>query len=316
MTTPPANASVLCPAKIMLAGEYAVVDGGPAVLIAVDRHAIARISPKKQSLSPFLQEVHILIAKRFGPSSPQALAASKIVVDTSAFLHNTTKLGLGSSAAATVSAVAMAMSVDGPIDPKQIYPIAKAAHGDAQQKQGARGSGADIACCTFGGTISFDPGHHAGPLPVLLPSALHWVFPWMGKATATAPMVTAVQLYKSRDPDHYAVLRQDISEAAMALIQAENTDAAIGAIGRAGLAVRALGAAAKVPIWLDTHTEIANLAAKLGGAAKPSGAGGGDLAIAVFPSAETAKQFHTSCIKKGIICPPLSVDSQGVRLSP
>jgi len=52
-----------------------------------------------------------------------------------------------------------------------------------------------------------------------------------------------------------------------------------------------LGVAAQAPIVTDVFKRAADLAKELGGAAKPSGAGGGDIGVAMFATPETARLF-------------------------
>ena len=87
------------PGKLILTGEYAVLDGAPAIVIAVDRRAIARRNAIPRGSSPFLIAVAEEIAARRGAADPAARAALEISVDSTAFYNRAQKLGLGSSAA-------------------------------------------------------------------------------------------------------------------------------------------------------------------------------------------------------------------------
>src|SRR5262245_32806891 len=113
------------PGKLILTGEYAVLDGAPALVIAVDRRAIARQTrpPPPRGSSPFLVAVAAEIAARRGEGDPAAARAMRVAVDSSAFYDGTTKLGLGSSAAVTVAATALALGVRD-IDRDLVYAIA------------------------------------------------------------------------------------------------------------------------------------------------------------------------------------------------
>jgi phosphomevalonate kinase len=75
-----------------------------------------------------------------------------------------------------------------------------------------------------------------------------------------------------------------------------------------------LGNAANAPLWLQVHTQMQDIATQLGGAVKPTGAGGGDLALGAFASAEAAALFTRRLADRGIPCPPLAPAHQGVRL--
>ncbi|TMQ03453.1 MAG: hypothetical protein E6J90_53440, partial [Deltaproteobacteria bacterium] len=176
------------PGKLIVTGEYAVLDGATALVVAVDRRAVARRNAQPRGSSPFLVAVAAEIAARWGADHPAAGAALEISVDSSAFYDRASqrrlavtplgssvaasaidpgrpagigggqKLGLGSSAAVTVAATALALeSLDrrSAIDRDEILEVALAAHARAQGPRGARGSGADIAASVHGGTIAF-----------------------------------------------------------------------------------------------------------------------------------------------------------------
>ena len=140
------------PGKLIVTGEYAVLDGTPAIVLAVDRRAIARRNATPRGSSPFLLAVADEIAARRGPGDEAARAALEISVDSTAFYHRITKLGIGSSAAVTVAATALAL---GTTDRAEVLAVALAAHARAQGPRGARGSGADIAAAVYGGTLVF-----------------------------------------------------------------------------------------------------------------------------------------------------------------
>ncbi len=151
MSRVPVGASA--PGKVLWAGEYAVLDGAPAVVCAVARRAIARIMPsgvRVPPLSSFLAAVRDQIFATYGPGAAETRAASRIVVDSSALQQQGIKLGVGSSAATTVAAVTAAL---GSADPAHVHPIAHRAHAAAQAPRGSRGSGADIAASVHGGLI-------------------------------------------------------------------------------------------------------------------------------------------------------------------
>src|SRR4051812_26206854 len=172
--TPPMIASA--PGKLILTGEYAVLDGAPAIVVAVDRRAIARRNATPRGSSPFLVAVAEEIAARRGETDPAARAALEVSVDSTAFYHRASKLGLGSSAAVTVAATALALeqSEIATTNRREILAIALAAHARAQGPRGARGSGADIAASVYGGTIAFS--RPAGTRPWLI-EPMRWAGP-------------------------------------------------------------------------------------------------------------------------------------------
>lgn len=298
------------PGKIMLAGEYAVIDGSEAVMLAVDRFAIATLRSTPQRLSPFLQAVHRVLSAEFGDQSPESEAARCVHVDTEAFREGSDKLGLGSSAAATVAAVGLALGEK--FDADRVHALARQAHGDAQEPKGTRGSGADVASASYGGCLRYSPTPTC--TPVSLPSDLHLVFPWCGQSASTTSLVSQVRTLRQDRESDYEGLCNAISETAQALASASDAKQAIAAIRLGGLAVADLGKAATAQLWLPIHTQMQDIAEQLGGAVKPTGAGGGDLALGAFSSANDAALFTKRLADRGISCPPLAPTHQGVRL--
>lgn len=313
--TPSKTVQASCPGKIMLAGEYDVIDGGPALLLAVARRARAQRCDEPQKQSHFLEVLRHLFAERNGKDSAACQAAARVRVDTSGFYEAGQKLGLGSSAATMVSATALCLEAGGePLDPADVLALATRAHGDAQATLGARGSGADIACSVLGGCLRFQRDHT--PQAVQLPADLALVFPWTGKAASTAQLVAAVSHFAQRSPREHAARTQAIREASLALLAAQRAEQAIAGLEAGGHAIQAMGHAAGVDLWLPVHTQMAERARALGGSLKPTGAGGGDLAVAAFRSNLDAEQFRLEIRALGIICPDLALDNQGVRLHP
>jgi phosphomevalonate kinase len=59
---------------------------------------------------------------------------------------------------------------------------------------------------------------------------------------------------------------------------------------------------------------VAALAEAHGGGAKPSGAGGGDVALAFFADEDRAEAFRGACRLEGLTLVPLAMGVEGVRL--
>lgn len=309
------------PGKILVAGEYAVIDGAEALLIAVDRRAVARVGEHIVALSPFLAAVRDEVARELGAQS--AAAADRVVVDTTALRSGDIKLGLGSSAAATVAALGAALLASGhPIDPPAVQALAHRAHRAAQATLGAPGSGADIAACTYGGAIAVRrTGDADAPLavrPVTLPRELALVAVWTGAAADTATLVAQVRRLRQRDRDAYDRSTRRIGDAAGAVLEAFERGSAVStveAIAAAGDAVAQLGRAAEIELESSVHRQLRWLAERRGGACKPTGAGAGDLALAGFESEDAAAAFRRDVEAAGMRCPALAIDPTGVEAS-
>src|SRR5215475_12396316 len=81
MSTGVAMMIATAPGKLILTGEYAVLDGASAVVVAVDRRAVARRNATPRGSSPFLVAVAEEIAARRGADDPAARAATALSLD-------------------------------------------------------------------------------------------------------------------------------------------------------------------------------------------------------------------------------------------
>ncbi len=349
------------PGKLILTGEYAVLDGAPALVIAVNRRVVARRQTGPRGSSPFLVAVADEIATRLGADHPAARAALEIIVDSSPFYEGTMKLGLGSSAAVTVAATALALAADHPavplidqtphrsrgaarrggaaaIDRELVASIASAAHGAAQASRGressgdllrqpparsqrARGSGADIAAAVHGGMIAFTRG---GPVtPLAWPAGVTLIPFFTGASVDTVELVSAVQAAREREPAAVGAALAAIDRASRAACQAcavrepeIASRALLSALALAAHATDQLAAATGLPLVPASVSAVRRALSGLGGTAKTTGAGAGDIAIAVIPGTEDVTVARRYLIEAG--CQPLHlvVDETGVDLQP
>jgi len=313
------------PGKLIVTGEYAVLDGAPALVIAVNRRVVASRRTGPRGSSPFLVALADEIAKRHGADHPAARAALEIVVDSKAFYLGTQKLGLGSSAAVTVAATALALAADHQavpvIDQHEIADIATAAHAAAQGARGARGSGADIAAAVYGGVIAYE---RALPHTRLSwPSNLTLIPFFTGVSADTPALVAAVQAARDRDRSGVEAALAAIDRASRAACQACAVrtpeiagNALLAALSLAAHATDQLAAVTRLMLVPSCVAAARTAMARLGGTAKTTGAGGGDIGIAVMPSTEDATEARRYLIEAGCQPLPLAVDTTGVDLQP
>ena len=76
----------------------------------------------------------------------------------------------------------------------------------------------------------------------------------------------------------------------------------------------ALGEAAGCEIVTRPHTALAALARRHGGAAKPSGAGGGDLGVAFTVGDEATERLREDARAAGLTVLSLGAPAPGLRL--
>ena len=313
------------PGKILVAGEYAVLYGAQAVLIAVNRRAHASLVAESQKLSPFLAALRQSLVDHYGVRNDAVSAAANVRVD-SQDLYGTdgTKYGLGSSAAVTVAATTLCLDAIGEHNPALIHRIAHQAHAQAQQARGVRGSGADIACSIFGGVITAQPGKKDGSLPTVkqLPFSpqVTWVAIWTGVAADTVTLVKQVEQFRGQMPKSHERLCSEIAETAANLAYAlsrrdpTQTDKIIAAISRGGDAIMRLGQEAGITLYSKTHQDIHTIAERYGGAAKPTGAGAGDIAIAALPTPQAAQSFREDTRAHGLHIVDLQIALRGAQI--
>ncbi len=319
---------VSAPGKAILIGEYAVLEGAACVSVAVDRVVTARIdTAQSSSPTPFVAAAVAHATRALeteGRRLPADFAATQLVLDSTPLYVGARKLGLGSSAAVTAAAVgAVFVACDAPLEPARVFAVAQAAHAEAQ---GVHGSGVDVATSTWGGTILFRrTGDDRAPTvtPLSFPPSVALTFVDSGQSASTADLLTAVRRLATAQPLLYgramARLGELADEFAMAL-QPEVSpvhSARFESICRSVEAYREilalLGHAADVDLVTPAHRTIARIAHRFGAAAKPSGAGGGDLAVVFSRAGEATASLHGALTAAGLAPLSLTAPHPGLR---
>ncbi len=305
-----------CPGKSFLLGEYAVLEGAPALVAAVNRRAFLEPSPQA---SRARRDLVAFARQRAAQVFNLPLAPLLYRADTDAFSHQRHKLGLGSSAAVTVLAVASVAS-ENRLDIHHHavrLRIWEAAFDIHNAFQNAVGSGGDLAASLFGGllVINPQPNTQAPRIESLtLAQDAHLSFVYTGKSASTSELVKTVQAFKARHPGRYSECIETMRETAKTalstnLLSAENLQTAFATYGRA---MDHLGRISGAPIITNPIRQLMQLADKTGGTAKPSGAGGGDLIVAVFDQVDNLSRFEKNARENGFFPLSLKLDSEGL----
>lgn len=227
--------SAQAPGKMILLGEYAVLEGAPAMVCAVNRYARVQAQNTVSTIhnveavslgvngEPFVLNAYGKV--RFNPQADPAsikrlgffaklfeslygrLASGaqgvKLSLDTADFYSQQVhaKLGFGSSAALTVAmASALSKLFEGTLpDKKTVLKLALEAHYYAQGKVG---SGIDIAASVYGGILEYrkEPGQsipEREPQTVPFWNDLFILVVWTGKSVSTRLMISAVNTLKT-----------------------------------------------------------------------------------------------------------------------
>jgi len=278
------------PGKLLLSGAYAVLDGAPAIVCAVDRFAYAFDGP--------------------GESTAEVGALERpCAVDVSELEHGGRKLGLGSSAAALVAAIALREGVEG--DAREaIFERAREVHARVQ----GGGSGVDVAASTFGGVLRYVVTGEVEP--VELPAGVVFTAFFSGSSARTSELRARVEALRARDARTYAARMATLATVARAAADAVrrgDARAVVDAVGASGPALGALGAAADAPIVPPAFAELGRAAREDRAAFVPSGAGGGDVGALVGMAAPSAS-FLRQAEQAGMTPLSLGIDRRGVRL--
>jgi phosphomevalonate kinase len=298
-----------------------VLDGAPALVAAINRRVVARRRSGPTGSSPFLLAVADELAKRLGKDDPAVKAAMETAVDSTALYDQGMKLGLGSSAAVTVAATALALSAERTlpvIDRELVLEIAMAAH---QRAQGGRGSGADVASAVHGSLIAFAKEQPVQRL--VWPVGLVFLPFFTGAPAKTTTLIARVDEARAANGAAVDAALAAIAKASRAACQACAVRepeiagrALLGALALAAHATDQLAEAAELPLVPACVTRARAALTGIGGTAKTTGAGGGDVAIAVIPATEDVTVARRLLIEAG--CQPLdmSLDQSGVDLQP
>lgn len=329
------------PGKLFVTGEYAVLDRAPALLTAVNVRAVCRLRPASGEVSRLVTPPLSMTPAvfRIADDMPQwedepvplldaawraltearrrklAESAWHISLDTSAFFLKDRKLGLGSSAAALAALTGALWAATGDLPAEaDAFDALRSAHTAWQ----GGGSGADLAVTLAGGNILYrrDPRIAA---PVALPGGLEVLPVWSGRPASTGEFLRKLAEFQENAPERFrerfAVLEQEAEEAAVAA-SAGDADAFLEAFEDQGAALRALGEAAELPIWSEDHERIGEIARANGVRYKPSGAGGGDIGLALIRAGdeEGAERLKSGLSSAGYSILPLGFGARGLHI--
>ncbi len=324
------------PGKIVLWGEYAVLRGAPAMVMAVDREAICTIHLNQDDFNrdgphgvgdpwqfeslgfdavPTCVGREALIGRTPPPtSSAQELAwhvlqtmnhaalpsSGRVVTDTRLFYQAGNKLGVGSSAAmCTALAGAFAAVMDQPLT----YSVALAAHRHAQ---GKLGSGIDVAAAYHGGLLKFQSGEVA---PATLPEWLDSVFIWTGQPARTVEYLTRfAQWLETADLTPLSLL----TETAESLFV---TNDLLRDLSRYTACLRILDNVAGLGIYSPAHEQLEHLATACEVVYKPCGAGGGDVGVAFSDRTNRLEEFARAAIAANFHQISLETAEHGIRVT-
>jgi phosphomevalonate kinase len=285
-----AGRSYCAPGKLVVLGEYAVLRGGQALVVAIDRGVCCRFEPPVDGTSGTVDIETPDGDSRFVSPALEGAAPGRytfsswnpVTLDDPAH-----KPGFGGSAAACVAACLAAGR--SPSDAYEIH----------QRVQGS-GSGIDIAASIHGGALRFRVGANGvetQPASVDLPLVL-----WSGRSARTGPRVDAFLAWADNNP----VDLRGFVAASDTLVDLYPSEP-VAVLQAASELLDATLRRAGVDYLSDGLRAIAATARRHRGAAKPSGAGGGDCALASFSSPRDADEFARECAALGYQTIPCAI---------
>ena len=289
------------PGKAVLCGEYAVLDGAPAVCMALDRRARVTVTPCEgdwirvsapgyTTVEGLLRVVGGNIEWMQGASEfalvdavlrtcaavPERVVS--IELDSNAFRdgESNEKIGIGSSAALTVALLAALRGTE------DVLADAIGAH--RQLQQGA-GSGVDIATSVHGGLLEYRTAA-AAVTALQWPAGLQYRLVWSGIAVDTRAKLAQL------DSTTESRARTDLLQAAIAMAKAWSSATRVLNEYPAYIeCLRRFSVDHGLGIFDAGHDELCIEAADAGLVYKPCGAGGGDIGILLGRSGEHLDDF-------------------------
>ena len=339
------------PGKAVLLGEYAVLDGAPALSLAINRRARVELEPSRDAdglieasqlgIEPVRFElsddgvvkwdcsdwpafrrtgaiIEHLVAharRRFGSFPP-----FRARIDTAELFAGSVKLGLGSSAAVTVA-------LDAAITAHASGRRAQESPGVVLERllpvyrgtQGGHGSGIDLASSLFGGLIGY---RLAGSRPVVqrleMPSGLGLLFVWTGTAASTPDLVAAWRRWSRDHVEKAGQIAADMRRAChegLEAVETGNAHELARVLGAYGRILGTMGDCAGIDVVTGAHRRAMELAEQCGAYCKPCGAGGGDLGVAVATDVSCFPELTEQLAAAGLEPIPLTMDPHGIELT-
>jgi phosphomevalonate kinase len=336
----------------MWSGEYAVLEGAPAVVAAVDRRVHVRVMDREGdgwSIRTDLDgRVHVLRRDDAGalrlPDGADAKAsrstrlAALVLEDAAAngplpplaievesrslrARDGRSKLGIGSSAAACV---ALQAAVTAHLDRQGAAPPRRAAGGlQASLRihralQHGRGSGADVAAAHEGGILRFVRTNSDAAVRVRFvhpPRGLCWKAVWTGTAASTPHYLAQLETARLARPHRIADVMERLRMRAVEAsdaFESQTVPRILAAIDAYREGLELLGDAIRCEILTTPHRVLARLAEREGAVYKPSGAGGGDVGVLFSDSTHALDLAVEAAASEGYGPLAVAVDPRGV----
>jgi len=297
------NVIATAPGKVVLSGEYAVLDGAPAICMALNRRAIATVNEGPDG------QCHVA-TPGFAGDDPFRIVdavcggvrpARSIELDTQAFSEKGSKTGIGSSAALTVALVAALGNSE------DVFVKALLAHSELQ---GGAGSGVDVAAAVHGGLIEYEMKTRSVSR-IDWPEGLAWRLIWTGVAASTeAKLAKLAQQAGGPSRSALGLASHEMAEAWRSGSADKILSEYVAYIG----VLRQFSVDHGLGIFDAGHEQLTDAATLDGLVYKPAGAGGGDIGVLFGRNEPELERFvakHSELVHAVLPC---GLDLDGVRL--
>ena len=301
--------SASAPGKAVLSGEYAVLQGAPAISMAVDCRARVTVESNGKDfhsvVSPGIaSEANFRCTERGridwlddGRTNPdQALLEHvwravevlpseglALTLDTRPFFdtESSLKLGFGSSsalAAALTASLAKAGTANaGARAARDIPGAAMRAHSGFQ---GGMGSGIDVATAISGGVIAYVMRPDQRVKVLTWPTSLKISLMWSGKPASTAERLKKLERFERNRAARTAATRLvDASSVVLDEWESGSAAAILDSLRSYTAALRRFSVEHRLGVFDAGHQELCVIAEENGLVYKPCGAGGGDIGV-------------------------------------
>jgi phosphomevalonate kinase len=320
------------PGKLVALGEYAVLDGAPAVVLALDRYAEASIEASADASCRLTMRAAAVEARRFPPGAASGAALVDLVtaaqpllkwaatIDSHAFFEGGAKLGLGSSAAVLAAwagaFTAFAREQGASVAQPRVEELIEL----HRQFQGGKGSGLDVAASYTGGAITYRLARPRLPQigSVRLPNSVGFAGIFTGRSASTPGFVAHYRAWRTGRPREATALvgrLTALAEAGCAALAGDDGAGWLEAFAAYGQGLQELGEAIGLEIVTAEHREIGVEARPQGVAYKVSGAGGGDLGLACAADADALRAFSESVADRGFRVINVSLAEHGLQVA-
>ncbi|MBD1222919.1 phosphomevalonate kinase [Virgibacillus halodenitrificans] len=225
------------------------------------------------------------------------------------------KYGLGSSAAVVTSVISAILNKynDEKAAALLTFKLAAISHVRTQ----GNGSGADVAASSYGGFLQYASFQaewlkeqyentptitellekdwpYLSIKPVKIPSNVYVCIGWTGKPASTSRLVDDILKLKTANQSQFKQFLDDSETAVSNFLQGMtegDLPLLLQGIKQNRKALATVGENAGVEIETPLLRTLCDIAENMGGAGKPSGAGGGDCGIAFMPSKKQAEEI-------------------------